>query len=241
MRLAVFSDIHANLEALRAVLDRFADIGVDRAVCLGDVVGYGADPNACVGRVREVADAVLAGNHDRAAVGLEDTRFFNPLALSAVRWTADALDRGHIDYLQNRPMCLREEDDVLFAHASPHQPHAWPYLSYPEEGRMELGYTDARICFVGHSHHAFVCGERYDAEVVGEGVAPLSSSGRYLVNVGSVGQPRDGDPRAAFAIWDREADELRLCRVPYDVPGAQARILGAGLPEFLAQRLAIGR
>ena len=106
---------------------------------------------------------------------------------------------------------------------------------------MELRYTDAQICFVGHSHHAFVCAERYDVEVVGEGVAPLAPSGRYLVNVGSVGQPRDGDPRAAFALWDRDAAELRLCRVPYDVAGAQAKIRQARLPEFLAQRLALGR
>ena len=240
MRLAIFSDIHGNLEALQAVLKRCADIGVDRTICLGDLVGYGADPNACIDLVRGVADVVLAGNHDRVAAGLEDARLFNPMASAAIRWTAAALTEAHVGYLQMRSLTA-EEGDVLYVHASPYRPETWPYIHFPEEGRAGLAYTEARVCFVGHSHRAFLCAERDDVEVLGEGDARLMPLERYLINVGSVGQPRDGDPRAAFAIWDQEAAEFRLCRVPYDVAGAQARIREAGLPELLAERLGVGR
>ncbi len=240
MRLAIFSDIHGNLEALQAVLERCADVGVDRTLCLGDLVGYGADPNRCIEQVCEAADVVLAGNHDWVAAGLEEPRYFNPMALAAIRWTAAELTGAHIAYLQARPLTA-EEGDVLYVHASPYRPETWPYIHYPEEGREGLAHTGARVCFVGHSHQAFICSERGDVEVLGEGVAPVTLSERYLVNVGSVGQPRDGDPRAAFVIWDQAADELQLCRVPYDVAGAQAKIREAQLPELLAERLEMGR
>jgi diadenosine tetraphosphatase ApaH/serine/threonine PP2A family protein phosphatase len=240
MRLAILSDIHGNLEALETVLAECADLKVDRTVCLGDVVGYGADPDGCIDRVREVADTVLAGNHDWAAVGFEDTRFFNPIALAAIRWTASHLSDARIDYLRERPILSREEG-VMYVHASPYHPESWHYLFTPEEGRLGLAYTEAKLCFVGHSHHSFVCTDGGYEEVVGKGTTSISPDERYLINVGSVGQPRDGDPRAAFAIWDREAGELELCRVPYDIPRAQAKIREAQLPGWLAERLAMGR
>ena len=239
MRLAIFSDIHGNLEALQAVLEQIDQLGVDRLLCLGDVVGYGADPNACSEEVFEVSEVVLAGNHDRAAVGLEDTEFFNPIALSAIQWTADVLANGPLGCLRACPLAL-EEGDTLYVHASPFEPAAWHYLHNPYEGRYALSLTAARLCFVGHSHHAFICSES-GMNLVGQGEVALSSGDRYLVNVGSVGQPRDSDPRAAFLIWDQDASTMRLCRTEYDIATAQAKIRAAHLPEALADRLEIGR
>jgi len=241
MRFAILSDIHGNLEALQAVLTQCAAAGVDRMVCLGDVVGYGADPNPCIAQMCELADAVLAGNHDRAAVGLEDLRFFNPAALAAVRWTETQLTGAHIGYLRARPMS-HWEDRAFFVHASPYRPETWPYIFSPEEAAAGLRHTDAQRVFVGHAHRAFVFSEACNETVIAvEGTARLAPAARYLINAGSVGQPRDGDPRAAFAIWDRDVSQISLCRVPYDVPRAQAKILRANLPPWLAERLALGR
>ncbi len=240
MRIAIISDIHGNLEALQSVLERCAGMHADRVVCLGDMVGYGADPNACIAKVRAVAETVLAGNHDRAAVSLRYARNFNPAALAAIRWTAAELSKDHVAYLEGRPLTV-QEDMVLYAHASPDRPDTFPYIRCPNEGRMCLVHTNARICFVGHSHHAFICSEGGDVEILGEGSVKVEASLRYLVNAGSVGQPRDRDPRAAFVMWDRADDEMHLCRVCYDISLAQAKIRDAGLPGILAERLAVGR
>ena len=239
MRLAVFSDVHSNLEALHAVLGSCRDTGADRLLCLGDLVGYGADPNACVELVRQSACLVLAGNHDHAAAGLEAPRYFNPMALSAILWTSNTLLDCHARYLAALPLS-ESEGDAFYTHSSPQNPEAWPYIHIPEEGRAALAFTNARICFVGHSHHPFLCSDA-GAEVIGEGKADLVPTERYLINTGSVGQPRDGDPRAAFALWDQEAGRLELHRVPYDLETAQHKIRSAGLPELLAERLELGR
>ena len=239
MRIAVVSDIHGNLEALDATLDRLSGLGVSRIVCLGDVVGYGADPNACVEAVRKRAEISLAGNHDWAAVGLEDTEYFNPIALAAIRWTSTSLTAENASWLKHLPL-MANEGEAQFVHASPDRPETWPYISDHVEARWALAASEARVCFVGHSHVAFACAERGPDEVTGEGSMRLTAGDRYLVNAGSVGQPRDSDPRAAFAVWDREADEVHLHRVDYDLPRAQGKIREAGLPEMLAERLAEG-
>ena len=239
MRLAVFSDVHGNLEALHAVLGCCRDAGADRLLCLGDLVGYGADPNACVEQVSQAACLVLAGNHDCAAAGLETPRYFNPMALAAILWTSNTLLDRHARYLATLPLS-ESEGDAFYTHSSPCRPETWPYIHIPEEGRAALAYTDARVCFVGHSHHPFVCSDA-GAEVIGEGAVDLEPSERYLINTGSVGQPRDGDPRAAFALWDQGASRLELHRVPYDLETAQHKIRSAGLPERLAERLELGR
>ena len=240
MRIAIISDIHGNIEALQAVLERCVGMEVDRVVCLGDVVGYGADPNACITEVRAVADTVLAGNHDRAAVSSGYARNFNPAALAAIRWTAAELSQAHLAYLERRPLTVKE-DAVLYVHASPYRPDTFAYIGSPDEGRMCLAHTDARICFVGHSHHAFICSETGDVEILGEGTVRVEASQRYVVNAGSVGQPRDRDPRAAFVVWDQAACEMHLCRVAYDIAITQFKIRNAALPGFLAERLAAGR
>ncbi len=238
-RIAIFSDVHGNLEALQTVLGKIAEAQVDRIICLGDIVGYGADPNMCIERVREVSDLVLAGNHDWAAVGLEDPGFFNPVALAAIQWTVQMLSDENASLLRSYQP-FQNESACCYAHASPIEPELWHYLFNPEDGWSMLAQTDFEMCFVGHSHRAFVCSASQKTVLMREGEVQLSDNDRYLVNVGSVGQPRDGDARAAFVVWDREKENLQLRRVSYDVAAAQAKILSAGLPPFLAERIELG-
>lgn len=240
MRLAIFSDIHGNLEALQMVLEKIAALEADRLICLGDVVGYGADPNACVDVVQDVADVVLAGNHDWASVGLQSTEFFNPIPLMAIQWTEETLGSDQAEFLRTCPLFVNE-GGAHYVHASPLEPELWPYLSDVNDGRNALRQTEHLLCFVGHSHRAFICTESGQNEVVIEGDIKLSDADRYLVNVGSVGQPRDGDPRASFAIWDQDKGNICLHRVSYDVLTAQDKIRTAGLPGFLADRLGLGK
>ena len=238
-RIAIFSDVHGNLEALETVLAKIDEANVDQIICLGDLIGYGADPNPCVERICDVADLVLAGNHDWAAVGLEDPGFFNPVALAAIQWTVHMLHDDHAALLRSHKP-FWDKDTCRYAHASPVEPGLWHYLFDPEDGWAALAQTDFDVCFVGHSHRAFVCSTSQKTTLMREGEVQLSQDDRYLINVGSVGQPRDGDARAAFAVWDRKSGNLRLHRVSYDVATAQAKILAAGLPAFLAERIGVG-
>ena len=240
MRYAILSDIHANLEALRAVLDDCRD-RADAVICLGDTVGYGADPLPCVELVAEQAQAVVAGNHEYAVSGLLSLTWFNRFARAAAEWTQEHLDESHRAYLAGLPL-VREIGDATLVHASPSQPDEWEYLVTADDGFDAFPHFATRWCFVGHSHVP--------------GTWSLGSSGpdhhpratsvrseqgrRYIVNVGSVGQPRDRDPRAAYAVWDVEAGQVDVRRVAYDVATARRKILEAGLPRFLAERLAEG-
>ena len=251
MRLAVLSDIHANREALDAVIDTGRAHGVDAWLCLGDIVGYGADPQACLHRVQELTDAVILGNHDAAAVGLQDLAYFNPYARRAAEWTAEQLDDAERQYLADLPLVL-ERDEALFVHAEPRRAAEWGYVLDLADAQTALMAIAQRFCFVGHSHTPFLCAvpemgaSRSDAapragEVELVAAGPIRPDSRYLANVGSVGQPRDGDPRACFALWDQTADTLELMRCPYDIATAQNKIIAAGLPPFLAERLAQGQ
>jgi diadenosine tetraphosphatase ApaH/serine/threonine PP2A family protein phosphatase len=227
------------------VLADAAEEGALEVLCLGDLVGYGADPVACVERVGERASAMVAGNHEHGALGLLDLRWFNPWARAAARWTGEQLDDGHRDYLTGLPL-IRTVEDATLVHASPRSPEEWDYLVSAEDGLEVFGDFDTRLCFVGHSHLPGVwsvgsggpdhCGrlDRPEARV------HLDDGRRYVINVGSVGQPRDRDPRACYAIWDREARSVTIRRVPYDHAAAAAKILAAGLPRALADRLAHG-
>jgi len=253
MRWGVFSDVHANLEALEAVVARLKERGVERLLCLGDIVGYGASPNECVERVRQVADAVLAGNHDWAVAGRTSTEYFNTMAREAVKWTRRVLTPENLDYLKERPLVHRfggaggSGGGVFLAvHAAPCSPEDWEYILGTEDAVAQFRCFTERACLVGHSHQPFA------AEISPEGRVTLGSldrrelapERRYIFNVGSVGQPRDADPRAAAAILD-DGDgtgpvTLALERVPYDFTRTQEKILAAGLPAPLASRLGVG-
>jgi predicted phosphodiesterase len=241
VRWAILSDIHGNLDALRASLEGVVKRDVAGWVCLGDVVGYGAYPNECVAEVMAASRATVAGNHDYAVIGREDISFFNPWARAAALWTMKTLTEEHGRFLSELGFVAHLEDARL-VHSTPLNPDRWEYIFAPEAAGSYWNDFEERVCFVGHSHAAFIAAKD-GRSTTGETHEPfrLPSEGRTLVNAGSVGQPRDGDSRACFAIFDTEEDTVELVRVPYNVPSAQRAILNAGLPEILAARLAVGQ
>jgi diadenosine tetraphosphatase ApaH/serine/threonine PP2A family protein phosphatase len=240
MRVAVLSDIHGNLHALEAVLEAAS---VDEVWCLGDVVGYGARPNECCELVRERASVCLAGNHDLVVVGALPLDEFSHDAADAAAWAHDRLTEENRAYLAALPS-LAERDGVLLVHGSPRDP-VWEYVLSNDVALAALAATEAPLVLVGHSHVALeLC--LADGRLAG-GLAPAGAevdlaAGRWLLNPGSVGQPRDGDPRAAWLELELELEVGRavFARTDYDVAATQAEIREAGLPELLAARLESG-
>jgi diadenosine tetraphosphatase ApaH/serine/threonine PP2A family protein phosphatase len=247
VRYLIVSDIHANLEAFEAVLAAAPPSTWNRLIVLGDLVGYGAAPNAVIDRVRELAPfAIIRGNHDKAACGIEDASNFNHIARVAAAWTGDTLTPENREYLRALPAGPMTIDDrVEICHGSPFDEDHYIFDADDAWRAIETG--ERQLCLFGHTHLPVVfqrAGESFEG-FVPEGdedvTIRLEPGVRYVVNPGSVGQPRDGDPRAAFAIYDSEEATLELRRVPYPVDAAQRRIIGAGLPASLANRLAVGR
>jgi len=240
VQYAILSDIHGNLEALRAVLDDCAGVA-DAVLCLGDTVGYGADPVPCVELVADRAQVVVGGNHEHGVAGRLRLAWFNRHARAAAEWTREQLDDDHRAWLGALPL-VHEVADATLVHASPVQPEEWDYLITAEDGFAAFGHFATRWCFVGHSHvpGAWSLGSAGPEHHPGAVRLSTERGRRYLVNVGSVGQPRDRDPRAAYALWDAEAGRVEIRRVAYDVAGARRKILAAGLPRLLADRLAAG-
>jgi len=240
MTTAYISDIHGNLEALEAVLAEIQRRRPDRVVCLGDIVGYGASPNECLNRVRETCSLVLLGNHDAAASGGPEAARFNIYARVAAEWTSKTLTRDNREYLQRLPL-TSSQGSVYLVHASPACPRDWEYLLDRFDAEPQFHYFQETICFIGHTHQPAI----YMADPGGCKSLPLSTSSldsnrRYIVNVGSVGQPRDHDPRACFVLYHEPSTTIEYVRVPYDIEGAQSKIRAAQLPEVLAARLATG-
>jgi predicted phosphodiesterase len=246
VRLLVISDIHANIDALDAVLEAAPPSDWDRVLVLGDLVGYGAEPNAVIDRVRALDPlAIIRGNHDKASCGLDDGSSFNQIARFAATWTAEALTDDNRDYLRRLPAGpVIVNDLVEICHGAPFDEDY--YLFDADDAAHALSATTRPLCWFGHTHLPVVFSS---VEGLLSGFAPGETDeerveladAKYLVNPGSVGQPRDGDPRAAFAICDLAQRSLVLRRAAYPVGVAQRRILSAGLPSSLANRLAIGR
>jgi diadenosine tetraphosphatase ApaH/serine/threonine PP2A family protein phosphatase len=247
VRYAVLSDVHGNLEALSAVLADARAAGAGGLLCLGDTVGYGADPVACMEILGERAVRMVAGNHEHGAVGLIDLAWFNPVARAAAIWTRERLGADHAAYLSALPLTAAL-GEATCVHASPSHPEEWDYLVSAEDGWAAFPDFPTRLCFVGHSHRPGVwslgsSGPDHEdlggPETDGRRIDFLDGR-RYIVNVGSVGQPRDRDPRAAYVVWDEEERSVTLRRVVYDHRAAAAKILAASLPRALADRLAHG-
>ena len=241
MRALLVADIHANLDALDAVLrEAEAAGGIDAVWCLGDTVGYGAEPEACIARLRGYPLEAIAGNHDLAATGAISTIDFNPHAAFAARWTAEQLGDESKAWLASLPQILVTAEEFTLTHGSLVDP-VWEYLVFAEAAEDHLQRQTTPYGFVGHSHLPLVFMQG-DAGTRPEAGATLDlDGGRFVANPGSVGQPRNGDPRAAFAIVDTNARLVNFHRIGYDVASAQAKILAADLPEVLASRLAVGR
>ncbi|MDQ3670660.1 MAG: metallophosphatase family protein [Actinomycetota bacterium] len=242
MRACVVSDIHGNLHALEAVLEAIDGEGPDAIWCLGDLVGYGPQPNSCCALVRERADLCLVGNHDLAVLGQLELAEFQPDAAKSARWTTSVLEPGHREFLKSlEPSAAR--DGVGLYHASPRDP-VWEYVLSAEAAAGSLGAADEPLVLVGHSHVALSFA--LEAETLRGGLAPdsteldLASADRWLINPGSVGQPRDGDPRAAYLVLDLAARRADFHRVAYPIDRTQTEIREQGLPEALAARLEHG-
>jgi diadenosine tetraphosphatase ApaH/serine/threonine PP2A family protein phosphatase len=237
---AVLSDVHANLEALEAVLADAEHRGAGDRICLGDFVGYGASPNESMALLCPQIEAAVLGNHDDVAVRPAGVEAFNPDAARAARWTARALSPEHREYLLRLPLAMVWRGARL-VHASPSDPGSWSYVFRPAEAVREMASCAEALCLVGHSHvpGTFeIKGTRatYTRTPLVEGVRDR----RYLIVVPSVGQPRDGDPRAGYLLWDDAAWTFEHVRVDYDLDRAVDRILDAGLPTYLAERLRWG-
>ena len=239
-RIAVFSDIHGNLHALQAVLDAIDAMGVRTMVCLGDVVGYGAFPNECCETIRFRRIPTIAGNHDHAALDKTDIKYFNDIAKAAVQWTRTRLSRENTRWLAALPLS-DAQDDCLFVHSTPHNPELWGYILTFGDARQCFAEFKQRFCFVGHSHQPAIIVEQGEELVCPDSNRVEVLDGcRYLINVGSVGQPRDHNPDACFITLDHEAGLIEFHRTPYDVAAAQQAIRNNSLPLELAERLAYG-
>ena len=259
VRYLVISDIHANLEALDATLAAAAghDAGYEKVLMLGDLVGYGADPNAVIDRVRELPlAAVIRGNHDKVAAGIESTDGFNVVARTAVTWTAAALTPANREWLAALPAGpLVIDDTIEICHGTPYDEDV--YVFDDMDAFQAIRASTRPLCLYGHTHvpavfrliDGSVPGDAHrdpSLDLLGPTGGPrfkvqMDADARFLVNCGAVGQPRDGDPRAAYGIVDTDARLVTIARVEYDIPAAQKKILDAGLPDVLARRLAVGR
>jgi len=240
LRYAIISDIHSNLQALQEVLSLIDRLAVDRIICLGDIVGYGGDPALCIELVRQKCFQVILGNHDAAAVGLTSVAYFNPVAREAALWTGRVLTPREKSYLSGLP--LKDDfGEFEIVHSTPDDPALWRYLFTEEEAGPLFDCFSRQLLFYGHTHFPMVFESSLKEVLFHEPEDfTLDSQIRYIVNVGSVGQPRDGDPRAAFALFDSGRNEVTFHRQPYDIAAAQRRILENGLPQILAARLAYG-
>ena len=252
MKIALLADTHSNLEALQACLAHAAREGAGNFAFLGDLVGYGADPVACLALIETYAERgalLVRGNHDQAAlVGLCDN--MNPIAREAIYWTRRQLGDKERAFLSALPMTTRHSD-LLLVHASAHTPESWPYVYGQNQARLCMNASEAPICFVGHMHHQMLYwSPKLDPKHLSAGVQafpptpgvpiPLSRSRRWLAIAGSVGQPRDGNNAAAYALFDDECRSLTFFRVPYDHHSAARKVVAAGLPEQLALQLLRG-
>lgn len=236
MRFAIISDIHGNLPALEAVLSRVAELNIDALCCLGDIVGYGPFPEECIRLVRDRCTAAVKGNHDSGLLGESSLDDFNQLGQRALRWTAGVVSQEGLAFLRELPL-VTTTGPVTLVHASPANPGAWTYVLTMDVAAESFRALTTDICCIGHTHVPVVIGEDLSINAFRSPQGVDGHPCRFLINVGSVGQPRDGDPRAAFGVLDAAAWTYDLVRVDYDVEGTAAAILKAGLPEALARRL----
>jgi diadenosine tetraphosphatase ApaH/serine/threonine PP2A family protein phosphatase len=232
MRIAILSDIHSNLASLEKALLIIDSLDVERIICLGDIVGYGPFPNACIDLVRNHCDVVVMGNHDAGVAGNILLNNFNKVGKKVIEWTTKQLTDINLDFLKTLP--LRIDDQMMtFVHASPDNPSEWNYITSVDDARIAFRAFSTRLCFFGHTHIPTVVGEDLSINHFGNDL-------RYLINVGSVGQPRDGNPNPCIGILDTEQRSYQLRRYEYDVALTADRIVQAGLPVILAKRLMLG-
>uniref|UniRef100_A0A7C4X9A3 Metallophosphoesterase n=1 Tax=candidate division WOR-3 bacterium TaxID=2052148 RepID=A0A7C4X9A3_UNCW3 len=242
MKAAIISDIHSNLEALQAVIKDIKKRRIKNIFCLGDIVGYGANPNECMEICIKEADIIIAGNHDWATVEKTDVSNFNKVAATAVKWTKERIKSEHAKKLQDLPLTYKIEN-LLLVHSAPEKPEEWHYLFNLEEFERQFQFFNEQICFIGHSHipTAVYQDDNGYTDFLHENPFPIIKKRRYIINVGSVGQPRDLDPRGCYVIYDGNKNNIEFVRIEYNIPLASQKIIEAGLPEILSERLLVGK
>ncbi len=240
MRYAVISDVHSNLEALEAVLEAARGERIDRYLSTGDVVGYGADPVACVGRMRALDPIIVAGNHDWAVAGRLSLDFFNSYARDAIEWTRTRLEADDRQWLGSLPL-TRKVGEITLVHATLHGPENFDYLLTAYDAHLSLEVLDTPLCFVGHSHVPVTFAQNGSVTFSFASEFAMEDTEKAIVNAGSVGQPRDGNPEASYGIYDTDTRLVEVRRVSYDIASASRKILAAGLPPVLAERLWLGK
>jgi predicted phosphodiesterase len=245
MRYLIFSDIHGNLEAFDVLMRFSAKKKIDHYVCLGDLVGYGASPNEIIRKVRALKPlSVIRGNHDKAVSGQDSIETFNPIAAAAIRWTQKSISKAHAEFLHNLPKGPQSVDKKFtICHGAPFDEDYYIFGEFDADEAFD--YLPTPLCFFGHTHFPFIYsrkGEHVTEEYMagGETERKLEKGVSYLINPGSVGQPRDRNPQAAFAVYDSDRQTIRFHRAPYDIAAAQKKIHRAELPPALADRLAVG-
>lgn len=240
MRYAIFGDIHSNLEALEAVLADADAHGVGSYLCLGDIVGYNADPAACLETVRGLNGAVIKGNHDEYACESDDLTNMNDVAAAGMRWTRDQLNDEQKTWLRSL-LLVKQMDGITVVHSSLDQPATWSYVLNRYDAIASFNFQVSNLCFHGHTHVPRVFVKNEQIQEIGDSHFSILPENQYFINVGSVGQPRDGDWRACYAIYDSESQEVVIRHVEYDLITCQHKIIACGLPRYLAERLALGK
>jgi len=242
MRYGIFSDIHSNLEALEAVIAAYKKESIEKYLCLGDIVGYAANPRECIKKVTGLNPVAVAGNHDWAAVNLFSPECFNPAAAQAVFWTRSRLEEKNKSFLRSLELVYQNEDLVL-VHGTLDQPQGFNYMTDGFVASESFKLMEGSVCFVGHTHlpGVFVQDKDGCTHYSESGYCQLKEDSKYIVNAGSVGQPRDGNPRATYCVYDTRKRKIWIKRIEYDVKAAREKILASGLPVFLGDRILVGR
>jgi predicted phosphodiesterase len=236
MHIAIISDIHGNLEALNSVLQYLKDNAIEEIYCLGDIVGYGPNPNECVELISKHCKKVVMGNHDHAALGLTSTEYFNDFAKLSTYWTSNNLNQKNKRYLLSLDF-VDNLNDFLLVHSTPSEPSMWHYILSEVDAHHEFNFFKEKICFIGHSHFPIIF---HKTGYTRDKVVRLNNGNKYIVNVGSVGQPRDGNPKTCLCVYNTEEDGIEYVRLDYDIDKTREKIIKAGLPVFLADRLTKG-
>jgi diadenosine tetraphosphatase ApaH/serine/threonine PP2A family protein phosphatase len=243
MRYLLISDVHGNLEALQATLEAAEKLDPYQLMCLGDIVGYGADPSACLDTIGDRANLILAGNHDLAVAGVIGYDDFNPIARQSVEWTRNTLSDADKELLSSLPLQYID-GDYCFTHASPIDPMKFSYIRTLEDVAEVFNRIGQKFCFVGHTHLPVLVRmgrATGKMEVVRDDKVFVDDDHRYFINIGSLGQPRDNNPDACAVVLDEEAGSIEFMRIPYDITVSQEKILSEGLPSYLAERLLLAR
>jgi len=237
MRYLIVSDIHGNLEAFEKIISKFDKLNVDKIYCLGDIIGYGADPRQCLILAKKHFDVVLYGNHEYALFSEEYEKNFNPNAYTALEWTRGQLKRDDFDFIKSFSF-MKIFEDFTLVHGSPKDPKEFFYILSASDADVAFRHCPTRLCFIGHTHVPQIFTEGFDrGSYLEEGKFMLNRDKRYIINVGSIGQPRDLDKRLSCAVFDDSEYSIDILRIPYENKKAAEKIIGEGLPAFLAQRL----